>query len=381
MTRKALIVSTLGRQFYLFEAANIRALSKVGYEVHGAANLTREDKRRLAEVGIPLHHIDLERSPLSPRNIRGLSQLVKLIREEQIDLVHSHSPVGGVVGRLAARLGGSLHSLYTAHGFHFYKGSPALNWLLYLPIEFLFSTLTDVILTVNMEDEQFARRHLRAKTVVRLPGVGVDTEKFEPVKGGRETKRKELGLDPDSFVYLSIGEMNPGKNHSLTIRAFAELNFPTARLAICGQGRDEESLRALARSLGVDSRVLFLGYRSDIAEVCQAADVYISSSLREGLPLSGVEAMSAGLPMLCSKIRGNTDMVVDGNNGYLFEPTSAQSLTRLMKKIAEDEAGRIAMGEAGRRMSKKFDRSEVESIMTRLYFDLDAVAGRDRGEG
>lgn len=364
--KKLLIVSTLGRQFFLFEAANISALKGLGVEVHGAANLADEDKERLDAVEIVKHHVDMNRSPISLSNLRAFFQLLTLMRREQYDAVHCHAPVGGVLGRLAARLAGVPVAIYTAHGFHFYRGAPVINWILYFPVEHLLARITDAIITVNNEDCTRATRSLPAKQVWRIDGVGVDISRYMRAHN-RTAKRRELGLPEEAVVFVSIGELNVGKNHELTLRSFAMVRDTSSYLLICGRGKERALLEALAWQLGVEERVQFLGYRADIPDILGASDIYISASRREGLPLSCVEAMASGLPVLCSRVRGHVDLVEDGLSGRLFDPSNANELADMMDELANSDSCRSAMGRTSLEKAQAYDLSRVESAMRSVY--------------
>ncbi|PFG17468.1 glycosyltransferase involved in cell wall biosynthesis [Propionicimonas paludicola] len=363
--KRALIVSTVGRQFFLFEAANIRVLKELGYEIHGAANLANEDRRRLDAVDITTHHIRFERGPLSPKNLIALIELVRLMTRLKPDLVHCHSPVGGVVGRLAARLAGVPKVVYTAHGFHFFRGSGARSWATFYPVEWLASFATDLLITINDEDYRAAQR-LHAGATVLIPGVGVDRGRFGPSRQARDDVRRELGISDDTFVAASVGELSRRKNHAATLRGLALAEAP-AHLLLCGVGAEEAGLRELAAELHVDQRVHFLGYRSDIERVCAAADVYVASSRQEGLPISVIEAMFAGLPVLCSDIRGHRDLVAEGGNGWLFDPAEPRGLARLLDELAQDSDYRAALGARSLELAGSFDLDAVAEEMRQVY--------------
>ena len=211
--KKILIVSTVSRQFYLFEQGNIEVLKSLGYEVHGAANFV-DANERLDALDIVRHPFDIQRSPFSLKNIKAYKQLIEIMKSESFDAVHCHSPMGGVLARLAAKSIGLSPVIYTAHGFHFYDGAPRKNWLIYYNVEKYLSKFTDTIVTINKEDYSRAKT-FKAKSVIAVPGIGVDSSKFDNVKVDRNKKREELAIPEGAIVLLTIGEMIKRKNRTL----------------------------------------------------------------------------------------------------------------------------------------------------------------------
>ena len=375
LMKKILIVSTVSRQFYLFEQANIEVLHSLGYEVHAAANFT-DANPRLDALDIIRHHIDIQRSPFCLTNIKAFNQLKQLMKSEKFDAVHCHSPVGGVLARLAAKVVGISQVIYTAHGFHFYKGAPLINWLLYYPVERLLAKFTDVIITINQEDYQRAQR-FRVRKVFYVPGIGVDTEKFINVSIDRDKKRNDLGIPDEAFVILSVGELNKNKNHEIVIKAIAKLNKPQMCYIICGQGDRETYLKNLASSLGIADKVKFLGFRNDIAEIYKIADIFVFPSFREGLSVSVMEAMAAGLPVICSNIRGNKDLIKNGQGGYLFEPRDVDGLVNYILKIIKDVESQVSMANLNKQNVSQYDKVYVKKVMNQIYADLNNNDNRE----
>lgn len=318
--KKALMVATVARFFGLFEQNDIKLLQELGYEVHCAADLS-EDIERTKNIEMVRHHIDFNRSPFSKQTIVAYRQLKKLMEEEHFDLIHCHTPVGGVCARLAARSfrKSGTKVIYTAHGFHFFRGAPLRNWLLYYPVEKLCSRWTDVLITINKEDYALAQKKMKAKKVAYIPGVGIDLKKFNSGLIDRDEKRKELGLKPGDKMLLSVGELNKNKNHETVIRAVADMD--DVNYIVAGEGERYNYLQKIIDEYAIADRVKLLGYRSDIKELLEVADIFIFSSFREGLPVSIMEAMASGLPVVCSRIRGNVDLI-DENGGMFFDPYS-----------------------------------------------------------
>ncbi len=365
--KKILIVSTVSRQFYLFEQGNIEVLKSLDYEVHCAANF-EDANERLDALDIIRHHFDIQRSPFSLRNVKAYKQLKKIMQSSHFDVVHCHSPMGGVLARLAAKFVGISMVLYTAHGFHFYKGAPLKNWIIYYPAEKWLSRCTGILITINKEDYNRAQR-FKAKKIVYVPGIGVDTVRFDDEPVNRAKKREELEISNDTIVLLSVGEMIKRKNHDTALKAISELKNKNYIYLICGRGELEIYLKDLANKLGVSDKVRFLGFRDDIPEICVMSDIFIFPSYQEGLPVSTMEAMAAGLPVVCSNIRGNVDLIQDGEGGYLINPNDTNGFAEAIDKLAGDKELRETMRKNNLESVKKFDIENVKKEMTKIYIN------------
>lgn len=311
--KKALLVTTVSGFVPQFEMNNVRILQQMGYEVHYAANYHMpsygKDNHRLDGSGIIRHQIDFVRSPYSRKNFQVYRQLKHLMEKQQFQLVHCHTPMGGVMARLAAHATKTGPVIYTAHGFHFFKGAPLINWLLYYPMEKMLSRFTDQQICINKEDYERARLFY-AHYVDYIPGVGIDLNRVEHLSEEiAAEKKKELGIPEGKKIFLSAGELIKRKNHESVIRAVARLKDPSFVYVICGHGELNEYLMHLADELGVKDQVIFAGYRTDIFQIYQIADIYVFPSYQEGLPMALLEAMSSGLPVICSDIRGSRDLM------------------------------------------------------------------------
>lgn len=291
----------------------------------------------------------------------------KLCDKNKYYLLHCHSPIGSVVARIAAIKARNKYKtkvIYTAHGFHFYKGAPKRNWLIFYPIEKICSFLTDVLITINKEDYEFAQKHMNAKNVYYVPGVGVDTKKFFIDGFDKNTKKSELKLGVDDIIVFSVGELNENKNQEVIVRAIAKLNNPKIHYLIAGQGKKEEELINLAEELGVNLHLL--GYRTDIVELLNMSDIFAFSSYREGLSVALMEAMAAGLPCVVSRIRGNSDLIEDGRGGYLCEVNDIDTISEAINKLCDVEK-QILLGTYNQSKIKKFDKKNVMEIMEQIY--------------
>lgn len=259
--------------------------------------------------------------------------------------------------------------IYTAHGFHFYKGAPLLNWILFYPVERWLAHDTDVLITINQEDYKRAQS-FKAGKVVYVPGVGVDLKKFHISPIDKAKKREELGIPKDDFVLLSVGELIPRKNHQVVLRALGILKqqgkLENIQYIICGQGDKLAELRKLAQTLNIAENVHFLGYRRDISEICNASDCFMFMSLQEGLPVALMEAMACGLPAICTNIRGNTELIEDGVTGIIADNTP-EDTARSIEKLKADSAFRDKLSAYALSKIKQFDISQILPIMKKIY--------------
>ncbi|MBE5789037.1 MAG: glycosyltransferase family 4 protein [Clostridiales bacterium] len=370
MNKKALFVATVSGFLDSFEISDISLLQSLGYQVHCACNLRGEtsdsDQARLRGTGAVLHQIDFTRSPLSAANRGAYRQLKRLMAEESFDLVHCHTPVGGMLGRLAARKAHVSQVLYTAHGFHFFHGAPLKNWLLFYPLEQMMSRCTDLLITINSEDEHLARKRSHAKRVERIHGVGLDIRRFAECRADREKKRAELGIGREEILLLSVGELDEVKNHITVLRAMETLAPKGFRYLIAGDGALMEAHQAFLREHRLDQAVRLLGYRRDIPELLRAADIYVFPSLREGLSVSLMEAVAAGLPVACSPIRGNVDLVLSPQSYFNpRDPAEAASVIERLAALPEPEKRRLTALNAEN--LKSYDFSQVRREMTAVY--------------
>lgn len=265
--------------------------------------------------------IPFARSPFSLKNIRAYRMLKERIEAEDYDIIHCHTPMGGVLTRLAARRARKRGTkiIYTAHGFHFYKGAPLINWLLYYPVEKWLARHTDVLITINAQDYALAQKHMAAKEVVFVPGVGIALEKFSPDKALREKTRRELGVEGNCAMLLSVGELTSRKNHIRVIRALKGLDGENSKYFICGSGKLEAYLRRQIEENGMRQRVFLLGFRKDVAALCSAADLFLFPSRQEGLPVALMEAAASGLPCIANRIRGCEDIAKTGADVLLLK--------------------------------------------------------------
>lgn len=356
------VSSTMG-----FFTQHVKMLLQQGHTVDFACNVTKPIDPEFIMRGCRVHDLSLSRSPFTKANCRGYKQLKKTIQEGQYDVIHTHTPIASALVRVACRRNKDIKVIYTAHGFHFYKGASWLNWLFYYPVEKWLSRYTDVLITINKEDYERAKRSFKAGRIEYVPGVGVDVEKYGSVVVDRKAKRKELGLAEDDFVLVSTGELNDNKNHKTVIQAVHRLNNPSVKYLICGEGPLKNELLNLVQELGLEHQVMLLGYRTDIIEINHIADVFVFPSFREGLSVALMEAMACGLPVVCSDIRGNRDLIEDGKGGFLVEPKDVAGFAQSIKSLSENSALSKRMGQHNIVRVRDFNTSIVLRHMKDIY--------------
>ena len=330
--KKVLFTATVVKtHINVFHLPYIKWFKEQGYEVHVAAKNDFINELCIIPNCDEFYDINFARFPFSKTNIKAYKQLKKIVKENNYYIIHCHTPVAGVLTRLAARNSKNTTVIYTAHGFHFFQGAPLLNWLIYYPVECFCARFTDKLITINKEDYEIAKKFSLRKNgkVYYVPGVGIDIEKIRNTKVDMCQKKKELGIPENIPVLLSVGELIKRKNHETVLKALSKLKTHDFIYLICDRGILIEYLQILTKKLGLESKVKFLGFRKDIAEICKTADLFIFPSHQEGLPVALMEAMAADLPAIASNVRGNRDLIDKEN---LFEPDDVDALVNLIEK-------------------------------------------------
>lgn len=377
--KKVLIVAAKANMIMQFNIRNINILQSKGYEVHvacdfnsfGSMDQTERDNliEYLDQKGVHYHHVSFERGVGSMRaNVRVVKQLMSIMdRPEEWEFIHAHSPIGGVLGRIAAKMRG-VKSIYTAHGFHFSKGGQLKNWA-FFPVEWILNFITDELVVINQSDYQLATRWFKHPNISYMPSVGADIESRLAVSSmerqkNRKEIRAEMDLRNDDYVFLSVGELNKNKNHEMIIRAMPELPENT-KLLIAGVGSRMEEYHALINELGLERRVKLLGYRRDLNRVHHAVDSFVFPSLREGLGMSGLDALVDGLYVIGSKSTNMKDYLCDSSLGMLVDVKKINELRDAMQSVHKHK-----LVPAVNRWTHKllqFDKKNVDFVMSRVY--------------
>ncbi len=369
--KKLLFISNFPRKINNFVIPSIKASEHLGYEFHYAANM-KFFKDDAEKYKIKLHHIDLARFPFKLGNIKAYRQLNKLLCEERFDAIHCNTPVGGVLGRFCGKKAKVQKIIYTAHGFHFYEGAPLLNNTLLKWSEMLMAHLTDAIITINHEDYKAACKFkLRNRgKVYYVPGVGIDLKDDKKVGSEGDKLRSELGIKHDDIVLISMGDLIARKNYHISIKAVHKANNEKVKYFICGDGPEFIKIQKLIKENGRKEQIKLLGYRNDIKELLSISDIFLLTSYQEGLPRSTMEAMSFGLPVICSEIRGNTDLIEDGKGGHLCRFDDIDGFAGAINSLSDDFKLRELMGQINLDVIKEYDIENVNEQMLKIYSEV-----------
>ncbi len=366
--------------FLLPYAQHYRGL---GWTVEALSNGVTSNETCVAAFDA-VHEIGWTRKPTDPGNlIEAPARLRQVVREGRYDIVHAHDPIAAFVTRYALRgmrAAGAVKVVYTAHGFHFFRGAPPVQATVFKVVERVASDWTDKLIVINQEDLAAAKAFPlgRRGGVVYMPGIGVDTSKYGRAgvdPAGAERVRRELGLVEGQPLLTMVAEFNPGKRHKDAVAALAASGLDDATLALAGDGPLVDEVLALARSLGVGERVRALGYRHDIPDILAASTAVLLPSEREGLPRSLMEAASLELPLIATRIRGITELVTP-ETGILHDVGDVPALAAAMRRLVDDPAAAREMGRKGRLAMAKFDLKNVIGLHDELYAE---VLGRPVG--
>ena len=359
-----LFISNISSKIDTFSKAAIVAAHNKAISFNYASNWSAASPEQITadehNYGIKIHNVSINRSPFSLSNKKALEQIKKIIREENIYYIHCNTPVGGVIGRLMNK--NVKKVIYEAHGFHFYKGAPLKNWLLYYPAEKLLAKRTDAIITINKDDYEFAKKHLKS-AIYYVPGVGIELEQWNQYRN----IRKEIGLSTKDFVILVVGRLEKNKNCGTVIKAVRKV--PGVKLVFCGDGEDREILERQSKDLG--ERVIFLGNRSDMSDIYHMADCFILASYREGLSRSIMEAMACGLPCVVTDIRGNRDLI---DKDFLFNPTDVDTLAKKIIMVSGSQDLRNMMKAHNLKKIREFSFGKTVEELSKIYkevFEID----------
>ncbi|WP_251549895.1 glycosyltransferase family 4 protein [Neobacillus muris] len=351
MQNKVLFCATVDHHFESFHIPYLKWFKEQGWRVHVAAN---------GNVSLPYvdqkFNLSIQRSPFSLKNIKAYKELKEIINQNQYQMIHCHTPMGGVLTRIAARNQRKFGSkvLYTAHGFHFFKGAPLINWALYYPIEKMLAKYTDCLITINKEDFYLANnRQFKADYIKHVHGVGINTEVFsriEPLQ--KAVLRQKHGYKQEDFLLFYAAEFNKNKNQQMLIKAVANIKqeVPNAKLLLAGDGPLLENCKKLALKLGLKDMVHFLGFRLNIDEFLKISDLAVASSYREGLPVNIMEAMASGLPVLASDNRGHRELIINDKNGWLIKADHVGQMSEKIKILVQHEELRSRFGKMSRKI-------------------------------
>ena len=367
--KKVLFVAHVDSHIRHFHLPYLKYFKEKGYEVHVA---TSNDENEVFPYCDVKHTVCMERSPFKLKNIKAISQMKKILNKEHFDVIHCHTPMGGVVTRIAAKKTRKHGTkvFYTAHGFHFCKECSKKNWIFYYPVEKYLSKFTDVLETINIEDYELAKNKFHAKRVEMVHGVGVDDKKFNEEPLGKDEKnklKKELGINDGDFVLMYVAELINRKNQTMLIEAMSKIakEHSNIKAFLVGNGVNFDKYDALIKDLNLEKNVILLGYRRDVPKLLKVCDVCVSTSSQEGMGLNLVEGLLSGVPIIASKIRGHLEFAQENINGLLFE--NSEELVKDIILLNDDSKLRVKFAKNARKSVERFTLENALKEQIEIY--------------
>lgn len=369
---KILFVSTISNTINAFLIPHIKYLFEQGHKVDLACNIDVDIENELLQLGSKVHIIDFQRKPLTSGNLTSYKRIKNLVIEEGYELIHTHTPIASFMTRLACRNLKNVKIIYTAHGFHFFKGAKMKNWLLYYPIEKIAEKWTDALITINQEDYESANKfNLRSKkSIYKIHGVGIDLEKFSPIPNKlKQDLRLDYGFTNEDFILFYAAELNPNKNHELLLKAVSLLKQRgiNVKLVLAGNGILLSEYRKRVSQYGIIENVKFLGYRSDVPNLVRLSDLGVASSKREGLPVNVMEVMATGLPLVVTDCRGHRELVLHGENGYVLNVKNVKGFADSIEILYHSPELRKQFGQKSIEMVELYSVQNVIEELSEVY--------------
>ena len=368
--KKVLFVAHVESHILHFHIPYLKMFHEKGYEVHVATN---------GSSMIPFcdvkYNLPFQKSPLKKENYIAFKEMKIILDTEVFEIIHCHTPVGGVIARLANRLSinyKNTRMIYTAHGFHFYKGAPLSNWIIYYPIERWMAKYTDILITINHEDYERAKkfRFKQNGSVEFVHGVGINEDKFKfPLnKIEREKLRQAIGLQRDDFVMIFPAELNHNKNQILLIKVMEQItkNHNNIKLLLLGKDLLSGEYKNEIKRRNLENNIKVLGYRNDVPKLIKISDIGISSCIREGLGLNLIEELYCGLPVIASSNRGHKEIVQKNTNGLLYDLNEIHVLESLILKCYNKEI--VFEQDILKKSVEKFLIRNVQEEYRKIYF-------------
>lgn len=368
---KLLVVTTVPITIRSFLLPFIKHFQSLGWQVDGMAQGISAD-RDCVDACDRYYDIQWSRNVFDPRNLwAGVARVRQVVAQEDYDLVHVHTPIAAFVTRYALKHNQKTKVIYTAHGFHFYRGGNAAKNAIFFSLEKLAGAWTDYLITINREDETAAKKSnfLPAARIYYTPGIGVDTNYYASSKVEPENLikvRQQLNLADSDTLLLCIAEFTPRKRHQDLLNALAKVANPQVHLALAGEGSIKPKIAELAQQLGIAQQIHFLGYRRDIPTLIQAASAVLLVSQQEGLPRSIMEAMCLNTPVIGSNIRGTQDLLADGC-GLLVDLGDTDAIAQAMSQVVTDPQSLVVMTEKAQKKIASYDLKKIIQQYSEIY--------------
>ena len=345
---RVLYLTTVSRTINAFLIPHIKMLINEGNEVEVACNIDLPISKELLEEHIRINIIKFSRNPISLDNVLAYKQIKKLVQQNKYDVVHVHTPIASFVTRMAIRKE-NIKKVYTAHGFHFYKGASIISWGIYYPLEKIASKWSDAIITINNEDYLLAKQRFYHKNnkIYRINGIGVDLSKYSNKDNDLSGFKESLELKKDDFIITVVAE-----------------------LILVGDGKLSRELREYIDKNNLESNVLMLGFRKDVDKIISISDVVGLFSFQEGLPRNLMEAMSIGKPIICTNIRGNNDLVKNNINGILVDINDIEGTKNAILNLYNNRRLLMKFSEVSKNEVKKYDIKSVLNEMSKIYSEV-----------
>lgn len=368
--KKVLFTATVDSHILHFHIPYLKYFKEKGYEVHVATNGNEDIPYCDKKIIIPF-----ERSPFKYNNLKAIRMLKKVIMTEKYDIIHTHTPMGSVVTRIAARIARKKYKtrvIYTAHGLHFFVGAPLKNWLVFYPVEKVLSKYTDDMILVNNEDYNLVKNKFHCEKVYRIHGIGVNSKKFDIKLTDSESfdLRKSIGLCENDYIIIYAAELSKRKNQEMLIRAIKELvdnGIKDVKVILPGLDSLNGYYQKIVSDLQLNDYIKFLGYRRDIEKLMHISNLAVATSRQEGLCIHLAEAMFCGLPCIATVERGHKELIQDGYNGYLVEQDNYIQLSKKIIDIKNDKKTTDKFIKNNNEVVKKYLIENVMKEMIQIY--------------
>lgn len=375
MQKKIAFIATVYKNLADFSMPHMKLLQSLGFEIHAYACEIRR-KHDLEDIGVICHDLQMKRKPFNWENISAIKKLSVSLKREKFEMIHCHTPMGSVVGRIAGKFAKVPCIIYTAHGFHFFRGSSKMSWLIYHSVEKMLAKWTDYLILVNEEDYTISKTFGVRKEVNWIPEY-TSIEKFS-INIDRDDYRKKINLKPSDFVFICVAELITRKNHIQIIESLNRMiknkNLPSIKCLFVGEGELLNSLQEKVNDMGLKDIVKFLGFRKDIPELLKISDVSILVSYQEGLPVFGLESIASGLPFIVTDIRGSQDLVLDYKNGIKVRPDDVEATLKAMIYMIENPTILKCMGLESKKMALQYDESINVGKTREIYVEALSIS-------